>query len=87
MIEKMVAEYATGVTAAVLAKRYDVAKSTVLRHVREAGAPVRYPRFSETDRVLAIELSCTDRDWHRLRSLCSLTAAKAPFGTYFNGRG
>jgi DNA-binding NarL/FixJ family response regulator len=45
-IEYLIAEYAAGTTAAELGKRYGIAKSSVLRLLREAGERVRHPRLS-----------------------------------------
>jgi DNA-binding NarL/FixJ family response regulator len=48
-IERLVAEYAGGTTAADLGQRYGLAKSSVLRLVRQAGERVRRPRLSVTE--------------------------------------
>jgi transposase len=48
-IERLVAEYAGGTTAADLDQRYGLAKSSVLRLVRQAGERVRRPRLSVTE--------------------------------------
>lgn len=55
-IERLVADYVAGATAAELSKRYGLAKSSVLRLVRQAGEPVRYPRLSaiETAKLVAL---------------------------------
>ena len=45
-IERLVAEYAAGTTAAELARRYGLTKTTVLRLIRQAAEPVRHPLFS-----------------------------------------
>ena len=49
MIEHLVAEYAGGTTAAEIGQRYGLAKSSVLRFVRQAGERVRHPRFSASE--------------------------------------
>jgi DNA-binding NarL/FixJ family response regulator len=48
-IERLVAEYAGGTTAADLDQQYGLAKSSVLRLVRQAGERVRRPRLSVTE--------------------------------------
>jgi transposase len=83
-IERLVAEYATGTTAAELARRYGLAKTTVARLIRQAGELVRHPRFSpaETARLVKLhEAGLTQKAiaerlgrsqsaaWHRLRRL------------------
>jgi hypothetical protein len=55
-IERLVAEYAAGTTAADLGRRYGLAKSTVLRLVRQAGEQLRYPRLSGNEIAHLIEL-------------------------------
>jgi len=81
-IERLVAEYVDGTTAAELGQRYGVAKSSVLRLVREAGERVRHPRLSaaETAQLVALyEAGLPQKDiaeqigrspsaiWHYLR--------------------
>jgi len=56
-IERLVAEYLTGSTAADLGRRYGIAKTTVLRLIRQAGEPVRHPRFSAAEITRLVELS------------------------------
>jgi DNA-binding NarL/FixJ family response regulator len=55
-IERLVAEYAAGATAAELGRRYGIAKSSVLGLVRQAGETVRHPRLSPTETALLVEL-------------------------------
>jgi DNA invertase Pin-like site-specific DNA recombinase len=55
-IERLVAEYATGTPAAELGRRYGLAKSSVLRLVRQAGDWARYPRFSQSETARLLEL-------------------------------
>ncbi|HEY6810474.1 MAG TPA: helix-turn-helix domain-containing protein [Propionibacteriaceae bacterium] len=52
----MVAEYAAGTTADELGRRYGIAKSSVLRLLRQAGTAVRHPRLSPTETALLVEL-------------------------------
>ncbi|HEY6686215.1 MAG TPA: helix-turn-helix domain-containing protein [Propionibacteriaceae bacterium] len=52
----MVAEYVAGTTAAELGRRYGIAKSSVLRLVRQAGERVRHPRLSATDTARLVQL-------------------------------
>ena len=83
-IERLVAEYAAGTTAAELARRYGLAKTTVARLIRQAGELLRHPRFSpaETARLVKLhEVGLTQKAiaerlgrsqsavWHRLRRL------------------
>jgi len=46
MIERLVAEYVAGTTAAELGRRHGLAKSSVLRLVRQAGERARHQRLS-----------------------------------------
>ena len=55
-IERLVAEYRTGSTAADLGRRYGLAKTTVLRLIRQAGERVRHPRFSASETARLVEL-------------------------------
>jgi hypothetical protein len=48
-IERLVAEYAGGATAAELSQRYGLAKNSVIRLVRQAGKQVRHPRLSSSE--------------------------------------
>jgi len=52
----LVAEYRTGATAADLGRRYGLAKTTVLRLIRQAGERVRHPRFSIAETARLVEL-------------------------------
>ncbi|HEY6682701.1 MAG TPA: hypothetical protein VI030_07000, partial [Propionibacteriaceae bacterium] len=45
-----------GTTAAELGRRYGIAKSSVLRLVRQAGERVRHPRLSATDTARLVQL-------------------------------
>jgi DNA-binding Lrp family transcriptional regulator len=56
MIESLVAEYANGTPSAELGRRYGLAKSSVLRLVRQAGERVRHPRLSKAETAQMIEL-------------------------------
>jgi DNA-directed RNA polymerase specialized sigma subunit len=84
MIQCMVAEYAAGTTAADLGQRYGIAKSTVLRLIRQTGERVRHPRLTaaETAQLVALyEEGLSQKDiaerldrspsaiWHCLRRL------------------
>ena len=55
-IDRLVAEYVDGSPSAEIGSRYGIDKSSVLRLVRAAGNPVRYPRFStaETAQLVAL---------------------------------
>jgi DNA-binding CsgD family transcriptional regulator len=55
-IERMVAEYAEGIPSAELGRRYGIAKSSVLRLVRESGKHVRHPRLSQEEIARLLEL-------------------------------
>jgi DNA-directed RNA polymerase specialized sigma24 family protein len=55
-IERLVAEYVAGTTAAELGQRYGLAKSSVLRLIRQAGERVRHPRLSPADAAQLIAL-------------------------------
>jgi len=55
-IDRLVAEYVAGTPAAELGKRYGLAKSSVLRTVRQAGAQVRHPRLSTIDTAEVVRL-------------------------------
>lgn len=55
-INRLVAEYVAGTTAAELGRRYGIAKSSVLRLVRQAGERVRHPRLSATDTARLVQL-------------------------------
>jgi hypothetical protein len=55
-IERLVAEYRTGSTAADLGRRYGLAKTTVLRLIRQAGERVRHPRLSVAETGRLVEL-------------------------------
>jgi hypothetical protein len=55
-IERLVAEYVAGTTSAELGRRYGIAKSGVLRLVRQAGEQVRHPRFSADETAELIRL-------------------------------
>ena len=45
-IDRLVAQYVDGTTAAEVGRRYGVANSSVLQLVRQAGRQVRQPRLS-----------------------------------------
>jgi Homeodomain-like domain len=55
-IERLVAEYRTGSTAADLSRRYGLAKTTVLGLIRQAGERVRHPRFSVDEAAHLVKL-------------------------------
>jgi DNA-directed RNA polymerase specialized sigma24 family protein len=55
-IERMIAEYVTGTTAAELGRRYGLAKSTVLQLIRQAGEQVRHPLLSESETAQLLAL-------------------------------
>jgi Winged helix-turn-helix DNA-binding len=55
-IERLVREYAAGTPSAELGRRYDIAKSSVVRLVRDAGERVRHPRLSTGETVQLIAL-------------------------------
>jgi Helix-turn-helix domain len=55
-IDRMVAEYVAGATAAALGQRYGLAKISVLHLVRQAGERVRHPRFSASEIARLVEL-------------------------------
>ena len=55
-IERLVAEYRAGSTAADLGRHYGIAKTTVLRLIREAGEPVRHPRLSTSETACLVDL-------------------------------
>jgi transposase-like protein len=55
-INRLVAEYVAGTTAAELGRRYGIAKSSVLRLVRQAGERVRHPRLSATETARLVQL-------------------------------
>jgi len=52
----MVAEYLTGATASELGRQYGLAKSSVLRLVRQAGERVRHPRLSDSETAQLVAL-------------------------------
>jgi Winged helix-turn-helix DNA-binding len=81
-IERIVAEYVAGATAAQLGRQYRIAKSSVLGLVRQSATPVRHRRFSarETGQLVALyEAGLSQKDiaerlgrsssavWHCLR--------------------
>jgi DNA-binding transcriptional regulator LsrR (DeoR family) len=83
-IDLLVAEYVGGTTAAELGRQYGLAKSSVLRLIRDAGERVRHPRFSasETAQLVALyEVGLSQKEiaeqlgrsqsavWHCLRRL------------------
>jgi DNA-directed RNA polymerase specialized sigma24 family protein len=55
-IEHLVAEYVAGTTAAELGRRHGLAKSSVLRLVRQAGERVRHQRLSQSETARLVEL-------------------------------
>jgi transposase-like protein len=55
-IERLVAEYRTGSTAADLGRRYGLAKTTVLQLIRQAAEPVRHRRFNAAETARLVEL-------------------------------
>jgi len=55
-IDKLVAEYVAGTPSAELGQRYGIAKSSVLRLVRDAGERVRHPRFSTSETAQLVAL-------------------------------
>ena len=82
--DRSVAQYVGGMTAAELGQRYGLAKSSVIRLVRDAGERVRHPRLSasETAQLVALyEVGLSQKDiaeqlgrspsavWHCLRRL------------------
>jgi transposase-like protein len=83
-IDRLVAEYARGTTAAKLGRRYGIGKSSVLALVRQAGERVRHLRLSSSEitRMVALhEAGLLQKDiaeqigrsrsavWHCLRRL------------------
>ena len=56
-IERLVTEYRAGSTAADLGRRNGIAKTTVLRLIRQSGESVRHPRFSAAELTRLVELS------------------------------
>jgi DNA-binding CsgD family transcriptional regulator len=81
-IDRVVAEYRAGRSAAELGRQYGLAKNSVLALVRQAGERVRHPRLStsETARLIALyEAGLSQKDiavrlgrspsavWHCLR--------------------
>jgi hypothetical protein len=83
-IESLVGEYVAGATATEVGQQYDLAKSSVLRLVRQAGQRVRHPRLnaSETAQLVALhDAGLSQKDialrlgrspsavWHCLRRL------------------
>jgi hypothetical protein len=55
-IDSLVGEYLAGATAGEVGRRYGLAKSSVLRLVREAGERVRHPRLSATETAELVAL-------------------------------
>jgi hypothetical protein len=55
-IEHLVGEYAAGCTGRQLAERYGIARSTVIRLLKNRGVDVRHPRLSEADCAHAVQL-------------------------------
>jgi hypothetical protein len=55
-VQLLVTEYRSGATAAALGRRHGLAKSSVLRLVRQAGERVRPPRFSVDETARLVEL-------------------------------
>jgi transposase-like protein len=55
-IDRLVAEYVAGTTAAELGRRYGIAKNSVLQLVRQAGEGVRYPRLSASETAQLVAL-------------------------------
>ena len=51
-----VADHPTEDTLTDLGRRYGIDKATVLRLIRQAGEPVRYPRFSASETARLVEL-------------------------------
>jgi hypothetical protein len=83
-IDRLVAEYRAGTTAAELGRQYGLAKNSVLYLVRQAGDLVRHPRLSAAETaqlVAAYEAGLSQKDiaerlgrspsgvWHCLRRL------------------
>jgi hypothetical protein len=66
-IDRLVAQYVGGTTAAELGQRYDLAKSSVIRLVRDAGERVQHPRLSasETAQLVALYEVRTVTEGHR----------------------
>jgi hypothetical protein len=56
VIDRLVAEYVAGTPAAELGQRYGIAKSSVLRLLRQADARMRHPRLSATDEARLVAL-------------------------------
>jgi hypothetical protein len=55
-IEHLINEYLDGTTAAELGQRYGLAKSSVLRLVRDAGERVPHPRLSASETAQLVAL-------------------------------
>jgi transposase-like protein len=56
IVERLVAEYAAGATAAEVGRRYGIAKNSVLRLIHKAGEQVRHSRFSGTETAEVVQL-------------------------------
>ena len=74
MIERLVAEYVAGTTAAELGRRHGLAKSKVLRLVRQAGERVRHQRLSRSETARLVQLYRAGRN----RKTSPNGLAKAP---------
>ena len=54
--DRLVADYVVGVDVVELARRYGIARQTVLEQMRRQGVPRRHPRLSADDTELAAGL-------------------------------
>ena len=82
-IERMVVEYRTGSTAADLGRRYGVAKTTVLRLIRQ---PVNPSGIDGSARLrLLAWLRCMRPECHRRTSRSGFIEARVPSGTVCDG--
>jgi hypothetical protein len=56
-VDRLVAEYVSGSTAAEVGRRYGLAKNSMLDLVRLAGERVRHPRFSSNETAQLVALN------------------------------
>jgi transposase-like protein len=82
-IDRLVAEYMTGTTSAELGRRYGIAKSSVLRLVRQAGEQVRHPRLSVAETARLVELYEAGLPQRTSRN--GLAEARVRCGTVYGG--
>lgn len=55
-VDRLKADYLTGVKITDLASRFGIGRQTVLEHVRRSGLPRRHSRLTPEETALAIEL-------------------------------